>query len=273
VLADTNYKGDYVFGGTQSKIVPYPVLYSRGESVRDYTSFSMAYYDPAGQLRNAFDNTPITKIIPGSFSISVAGTNYVEGTDYTLDYVTGIITPINPALQVPNGPGTPAYAPGGFKITFDYVSRGTDIYGNPSSTRGDVLREIEPGVTMPINIAGEELLSDPNTGRNAIDVLINFGQNLTKTSGSVIGQSITDIDTIFKTVLSAQAKNGARMNRFETTFDRNADQYIQTTQLQSSLEDADMAEVITKFSQTETVYNAALKSAARVIQPSLVDFL
>jgi flagellar hook-associated protein 3 FlgL len=272
-LADTNYKGDYVFGGTQSKIVPYPIQTSRGDSAQDYTNFRMAYYDGAGQIRNAFDNTPITKLIPGTFQLQVGNTTYVEGTDYTLDYVNGIITPINPALLVNNAPGSPNYVQGGFKITFDYVGQGKDIYGDPASNSGDVLREIEPDTAMAINIPGSEIFTDPNTGLDALEILIRFSQNLATSPGTVIDQSISQIDSVFKTILSAQSKNGARMNRFELTLDRNDAVLTETTRLQSDLEDADMAETISKYSMTETIYNAALKSAASVIQPSLVDYL
>jgi flagellin-like hook-associated protein FlgL len=43
--------------------------------------------------------------------------------------------------------------------------------------------------------------------------------------------------------------------------------------LQSELVDADMAETISKYLLTENVYNAALKAASRLIQPSLVNYL
>ena len=33
-LTNTNYKGDYVFGGTQSKIVPFPIVSSKADSRR-----------------------------------------------------------------------------------------------------------------------------------------------------------------------------------------------------------------------------------------------
>jgi len=43
--------------------------------------------------------------------------------------------------------------------------------------------------------------------------------------------------------------------------------------LQAKTEDADMAELITKLKMDENVYNASLAVGARVITPSLVDFL
>ena len=44
------------------------------------------------------------------------------------------------------------------------------------------------------------------------------------------------------------------------------------TQL-SETEDADMAKVLTDFSMQQSVYQAALKSGANIVQASLLDFL
>jgi flagellar hook-associated protein 3 FlgL len=44
-LTDTMYKGDYVFSGTQTKIMPFPIVASEASSPQDYTDLKMAYYD------------------------------------------------------------------------------------------------------------------------------------------------------------------------------------------------------------------------------------
>ncbi len=74
-------------------------------------------------------------------------------------------------------------------------------------------------------------------------------------------------------MLSAQSKNGARINRFETTLDRNMEQFTSTSEIQSQLADTDLADAVMKYSTAENVYNAALKSAAVIIKQSLVNFL
>lgn len=282
-LVNTNFKGDYVFAGTQTKIEPFPLAQSEASSANNYTNLEMAYYDASGaapgvpiQLLDAFTNTPMENIIPGTFQINVAGTTYSEGNDFTIDYANAQIT-INPgawaALGVDVSPGTPNYTFGAFAITFEYIDKAQDIYGVPVSNTGDVLREIENGIVTPINITAEELLNDPGTGNNLLESIITFGQNLIQNNQPALLNSIGDIDVGIKTLLTSQAKNGARMNRFDITLERNETQTIETTRLHSLLEDADLAEVATKFAIAETVYNAALQSAAKIIQPSLVNFL
>jgi flagellar hook-associated protein 3 FlgL len=63
------------------------------------------------------------------------------------------------------------------------------------------------------------------------------------------------------------------MNRLELTANRLEDDFINFTSLMSKNEDADIAEVIMNLQNEENVYRASLSAGARVIQPSLVDFL
>jgi len=296
-LTDTMFKGDYVFAGTETKIMPFPMEESNASSPLDYTNYAMSAYDASAvipgnpvQIFEAFDPLnpppvpePITNIIPGSFKLVAYGNTYVEGVDYTIDYVTGEITILpgpNAALLSVDvnggtnpGTGNPYYSYNEFQITFEYVGKGENIHGEQVDNNGRILREIESGIVTPINITADELLVDPTTNNNILETIIAFGQSLIQNNQPNIVNSITNIDIGFKTLLAAQAKNGSRINRFDTTLDRNEVQTIETTRLHSELEDAELAETAMKFSIAETVYNAALASAAKIIQPSLVNFL
>jgi flagellar hook-associated protein 3 FlgL len=283
-LVNTNYKGDYVFGGTQNKIAPFPVESSLAGSPADYQKLRMSYFDGSAtgvgvavQIRNAFDNSAMTNILPGSFKLSNGATTYVEGSDYTIDYTNGAITPLVAALAADLSDGGaftgPNYQQGAFSLTFDRVGRGKDVFGTLVANSGDILREIEPGITMPINIPGDEVITNSMTGTNMITSMIRFSQNLIQNNRQGVSNAIDDIDNVLQAVLTSQTKNGARINRFETTQERNETQVSETYRLRSDLEDADLAETATQFSLMETVYNAALKSAALAIKPSLVDYL
>ncbi len=285
-LGNSTYKGDYIFGGTQTKIPPLPLVTSQSGNALNYSSKEMAFFDGSGgvgvaaQLRQADTLDPITRIIPGSFQLKIGNTAYVEGRDYTVNYVSGTITPINAALAVDvSEGGTFAAGPlgrytlAGFQVSFDYISQGRDIYGDKVVASGDVFREIEDTIITPINITADELMRDSTNGQHLLDVAIGLGSDLLHNNRAGIESSIGTIDSSFKVLLSAQSKNGARINRFETTLDRNESQYTETSRLQSDLEDAEYADTIGKFSLAQTAYQAALKAAATIIQPSLVNYL
>ena len=50
-------------------------------------------------------------------------------------------------------------------------------------------------------------------------------------------------------------------------------QELSVTDLLSKTEDADMAKTLITYSQTQTAYQAALQAGAKIIQPTLMDFL
>lgn len=279
-LVDTQYKGDYIFSGNQTKIPPLLLNSSSSGTIEDYSNLRMAYFDGSAaalgttvQLFNGFDDTPVNNIIPGTFELQIAGTTYVEGVDYEVDYEAGTITLNSPALLIDTTPGTANYDINQVKMSFDYLSAGRDIYGSTISTWGSVERTIESEITMQINITADELTTDYNSGDNLIGTMIRLGQNLLRNDHDGIETAIEEIDHVFNTVLAAQSKNGARINRFDTTLDRNESQYNETTDLQSKLVDAEMADTISRYLLTENVYNAALKAGSRLIQPSLASYL
>lgn len=94
-----------------------------------------------------------------------------------------------------------------------------------------------------------------------------------KTSSQGIEESISNLQTLLDKVLSVRADIGARMNRVELTQNRLDSDEINFTKLMSDNENADMAEVIMRLQNEENVYKASLAGGARIIQPSLVDFL
>lgn len=90
---------------------------------------------------------------------------------------------------------------------------------------------------------------------------------------SNLSSMLTVMDTHMNNMLSLRADIGARVNRMEMISKKIASNNVSFTQLLSDAEDADMSEVIMYLQNAENVYNASLSVGAKVIQPSLVDFL
>jgi flagellar hook-associated protein 3 FlgL len=74
-------------------------------------------------------------------------------------------------------------------------------------------------------------------------------------------------------VNTAVADLGSRYVRLELTENRMSDQKVDFEDLLSKNEDADLAETIIKYSAAETIYNASLSAAAKVVKTNLLDFL
>ena len=74
-------------------------------------------------------------------------------------------------------------------------------------------------------------------------------------------------------LLTKTAEIGGRQRRLELLEARYGQDNLNYEKMRSDAEDADMAEVIMFLKMAETVYQAALSAGARVIQPTLMDFL
>lgn len=74
-------------------------------------------------------------------------------------------------------------------------------------------------------------------------------------------------------VNEAVADLGSRYVRLELTENRLSNQKVDFEDLLSQNEDVDIAETIVKYTAAETIYNASLSAAAKVVQNTLLDFL
>jgi flagellar hook-associated protein 3 FlgL len=142
-------------------------------------------------------------------------------------------------------------------------------YGNTDQ----LVREIGQGVQVPINIT-----ADDGSGTGVVSGLIAQLRQVSADlrAGNVSGLGNADlkgIDTAQNSIAAAQAVVGARTNRLTSANDRLQQLEQTTTNLLSNTEDADMAQTMINYTMQSSVYQAALKSGANLIQPSLLDFL
>lgn len=148
-----------------------------------------------------------------------------------------------------------------------------------STDNGAIRYELSPGMTMEVSMTGNDIFGNPAAGdsdttsdnlfqimQRAYDML---GAGDTNGLSGLLGQ----IDTRMNTMLTARAQIGARVNRVEIVQGRLSDVDTNLQQMQQKVEDVDMAEAITNITTLENVYQASLSAGAKIIQPSLVDFL
>jgi flagellar hook-associated protein 3 len=98
-------------------------------------------------------------------------------------------------------------------------------------------------------------------------------ESLHNNDRSAISDMVGTLDTALNTVLNHRASTGAKVIRMETTLSRLEDYTVNYTKLLSDVEDADITKLITDLAMAENAYQSALNAAARIIQPSLLNFL
>lgn len=170
------------------------------------------------------------------------------------------------------------------QINGKYIFAGTDTNIPPydptaNGGKGDFVStnsspinlEVSQNVFVTSNINAQNLFNYPNNANNMFKVLDNIITELS--NGRSAAQFITGIDQQFDKLLAERASLGASVNRVDLIAERLKGQEVNITGLMSKNEDADMAKVMTELKTQESVHNAALGSGARIIQPTLLDFL
>jgi len=139
--------------------------------------------------------------------------------------------------------------------------------------------EIGIGDNININVPGSDLFNRTITGATAgsksefVDTFDKIISALEADDKDQLSSLLGDLDDELNNLLRVRASLGARMNRVELTAGRLEDDNINFTRLMSKNEDVDIAEAIMNLQNEENVYRASLATGARVIQPSLLDFL
>jgi len=130
------------------------------------------------------------------------------------------------------------------------------------------IRSLTDGEDSEISIETDE--AEP------IMQLLNFEETDAAGGEGSLMLSTSDIsrfDNAIDKNVTTRAEIGAKMNRLDLTQSRLEDQEINLRSLKSENEDVDIAETIMELRMQESVYQASLASGARVMQPTLLDFL
>ncbi|HPT33361.1 MAG TPA: flagellar hook-associated protein FlgL [Bacillota bacterium] len=139
--------------------------------------------------------------------------------------------------------------------------------------RGDLghrVQEVGTFQQVVMNLNGQEAFG----GVEVFEAVEQICQALLEDDSETLsGEALEKIDRGIDLFLQRLADVGARQLRVETMYDTLFEQSIYLKQMLSELEDIDYAETITEFQMQENAYRAALATAARMMQPSLVDYL
>ncbi len=109
--------------------------------------------------------------------------------------------------------------------------------------------------------------------RDVFAALADFRDALNDNDEAGIQKGLDEMGRALDNVLTWRADVGAKTNRIEFTVKRLEENDLTLTDLEASLQDVDLAQAIMDLKNQENVYQAILATGARIIQPTLVDFL
>ncbi len=131
-----------------------------------------------------------------------------------------------------------------------------------------VTARISRDATVRTDVRGTEVAADTLPA-----LLTQAAADVAAGDSAAIGNGLAAVDAQHKTILRALGDVGARVARIEMTRTKVESEKLDFTSRISTQEEVDLPETIMKLSAQQLAYESALKTASKVMQVSLADYL
>lgn len=165
------------------------------------------------------------------------------------------------------------------QVAGKYIFNGTDITNPPVKTNPDgsideisinteaFIIEVSKDVTLRANINAENVFNEE------LFTTLQDIENALNSNNEDVSQYLGDLDEHINNLIAERTELGARYNRVELVEDRLGKQEVIANQILSDNEDIEFERALIDLKTQESIHRAALGVGARIIQPTLLDFL
>lgn len=169
----------------------------------------------------------------------------------------------------------------------DPNSTDVDVQNELNMIKGKMSVEISQGVSMEYNLTAADIIeftSEDGTKYNLMELLTNITNHLdgkdndgnpdTDKALELLNKSdLKGITDTINNLLKIRSEVGAKQNRMDSAKLRNEEETFNMTEILSQTEDIDITEKTMQYATMQVVYMASLQTSARVLQPTLMDYL
>ena len=133
---------------------------------------------------------------------------------------------------------------------------------------------ISNGLSIPVNVTAQELLfGEGEEGVDTFSLLVAMERALLENDGIAIAERLGELDLAQNQVLKQQADVGNIVRELYSTKSQLGNQQFEKERQLSDIQDLDIAEATVDLKVAEANNKLSLNTGARLIQPSLSDFL
>jgi flagellar hook-associated protein 3 FlgL len=284
---NASFDGRFIFGGTRGTAKPVNVI--KGPMVTKPQKSSDTAPDAKVTINNEKfnlkENTEYTVIIGDGENATVtfeengkAISKNLNINKKELDLGNGIKFEINGDLKdgatyeftaVPDGQTCLVYA----DRFGDKISQPEDIMGEK------IVTEISQGVRVEYNITAVDVIKF-NDGKDDRDLRIILEDIVTHLESDdaedvkkITNEDLAALDAVMDNILKLRSQVGAKGNRMESALEKNKEENFNLTEILSKTEDIDLTEKTMEYAVAISVYMASLQTSARVLQPTLMDYV
>ena len=261
-----------------------PIRVARTLRLESDINMSLEYKENIQAAKSWLEKTEtamneITSVYQRIRELGVQGANGILKEEDTQKVAQEIKELKNHLIQVGNDTYMGRQIFTGFKTDIKLL----DSSGNYNTADGLVLAalpselieyKVGDSQQISVNITGDRIYGPLVGGKpklfDDIDKLLTALDTANHEDASA---SLADMDNQLKTLLQVRGEVGAKVNMIDIMSERMTDVSINLKELLSKTKDTDVAETQIQLITAEAVYKASLSVTARIIQPTLVDFL
>jgi len=134
--------------------------------------------------------------------------------------------------------------------------------------------EVSEGVVMEYNVTATEILQGGGDLRQFLENIVNHLDNDDpKEISKLYGEDLGNIDKALDNVLRIRSEVGAKQNRMDAAKEMNKETNFNMTEILSNIEDVNLVEKNMEYAILQSVYISSLQTSAKVLQPTLMDYL
>jgi flagellar hook-associated protein 3 FlgL len=159
-----------------------------------------------------------------------------------------------------------------------YLFSGTDLQHPPyengtlqEANETSMQWRVGKGTTITAGVTASAVFGFTAAGKNMFETIASVADTLE--AGSNPKDLLKNIDQQLDNVLAQRTNVGVKQNLLESAVNRLDETNALTQKMLSDRAGVDMAQVFSDLSAQETIMKAALSAGAKIIQPTLVDFL
>lgn len=232
------------------------------------TSHKYATFDIGNDLTFTIDDSNTNKA-------AVTGSNPTSGSTYTFDCTSSGNTKLIYCMADGTELNTDT-------AKSDPTSQDA-LQFNMISTKRQT--EISQGVLIDYNVSATDVIKYGDGNNDDLRQLLsriinnldgkdeNGVSNEPVATKALINDDLSDLDKAIKQTLKVRSEVGAKQNRMDSAKSQNVQGNTDMTDILSKTEDVDITQKTMEFATMQTVYLASLQTSAKVLQPTLMDYM
>ena len=295
-IANTKFKGESLFSGHQFDKTPFEALTSRPDYADREVITQVKYNGDIGKQNREIEQEEYASVNLAGNSIFWASNDQVLGSATVADSTdpSNIVSQFtadknyviridNREIQIMNGDDILTIRD---KINAAKLPVQADIINGRFAVKNTTPRQLwlediqggnllqQLGIKDAGQMPNEVSANAQRQGRSVFDVMIKLRDDLWQNNVRSIGsEDLGYIHGALDNVLTQVAELGARSKRFETVMKRMSQDELDMTDILAKTENIDIAKVVMDLQMLESVHRSALATAAKVLRPTLMDFL